>query len=367
MKLLKNYVTVIAVTYLVLFLIGIFAMWSIDLAKEQVFQEDSNFVQKYVITLLVGLVVFAITTKVPFKFYKDYLWFLYWFGIALLISVYAFPPINGSHRWIRLGGFTLQPTELAKIIVILFLSMYIEKNEKEIESFVKGLLLPGIFSLPYIVLILFQPDLSSSMLLGFLVLLTLYYGGIKKRYFFGIIALGIIAVVIASSLGILHDYQLGRLKYFFEGKLAPQVEMAVKPLRNAGITGSGPSGNMLKVYVPEVESDFVLSALGEDLGVFGIYIAVFMYILQSFSLIRIASFIKQTSLKIFISSYASMILLHVTINLGVFSGVFPVTGIPLPFISSGGSVILAILIGFGILLSGLLENEEEKKESGEQV
>ncbi len=364
---MKKYVIVIIATYFILFLIGIFVMWSIDLAKERVFQENSNFIQKYIITILVGMVVFAITTKVPFKLFKDFLWIFYWIGIALLASVYAFPPINGSHRWIRLVGFTLQPTELAKIILILFLSIYIEKNERDMENFFKGLIIPGFISLPYLVLILLQPDLSSSMLLGLLTLLTLYYGGIRKRYFFGIIAVGIIVIIIATSFGILHDYQLGRLKYFFEGKLAPQVEMAVKPLRNAGLTGAGPNGGTLKVYVPEVESDFVLSALGEDLGVFGIYIVVFMYILQAFALLRVSSFVKESSLRIFISSYATMILLHTTINLGVFSGIFPVTGIPLPFISSGGSVILAILIGFGIMLSGLTESNGEKRESGEQV
>ncbi len=364
---MKKYVIVIIATYLILFLIGIFVMWSIDLAKERVFQEDSNFIQKYIITIIAGIAAFVTTTIVPFRVYKDFLWFFYWIGIALLVSVYAFPPINGSHRWIRLVGFTLQPTELAKIVLIFFLSIYIEKNERDMENFFKGLIIPGFISLPYLVLILFQPDLSSSMLLGLLILLTLYYGGIKKRYFFGIIVLGIIAIVIFSSFGILRDYQLGRLKYFFEGKLAPQVEMAVKPLRNAGLTGAGPNGGTLKVYVPEVESDFVLSALGEDLGVFGIYLVVFMYILQSFALLRVSSLVKESSLRIFISSYATMILLHTTINLGVFSGIFPVTGIPLPFISSGGSIILAVLIGFGIILSGLTKNDEEKRESGEQV
>lgn len=355
------------VTYLVLFVIGALAMYSLDLAKEQVFNTSSNFFVKHVVTMAVSLFLMLIVKNIPFSFYERYDKWLYAIGIVLLGVVFLFPPINGAHRWIHIGGFTLQPSEFAKIILILYLSIYAKKHKAKMSEVWTGMLLPLLYALVYVGLIVLEPNLSTAMFTFLIAAVTLYYGGTKLRYFLVAVVVIVIAVVIASTTGLLHSYQLGRLRYFFSGELAPQVEIALKTLKNSGPTGVGIGNSWLKVYVPEAESDFVLAVIGEDFGFFGIILVCVMYMFLSYSLMRLGSYIKDTALRIFTWSYATVILFHVTINLGVFAGLFPVTGIPLPFISTGGSSMMALLIGFGIILSGLFGKEENEKQENIKI
>jgi len=284
---------------------------------------------------------------------------LYAIGIVLLGVVFLFPPINGAHRWIHIGGFTLQPSEFAKIILILYLSIYAKKHKAKMSEVWTGMLLPLLYALVYVGLIVLEPNLSTAMFTFLIAAVTLYYGGTKLRYFLVAVVVIVIAVVIASTTGLLHSYQLGRLRYFFSGELAPQVEIALKTLKNSGPTGVGIGNSWLKVYVPEAESDFVLAVIGEDLAFWYNPCLCDVHVL-SYSLMRLGSYIEDTALRVFTWSYATVILFHVTINLGVFAGLFPVTGIPLPFISTGGSSMMALLIGFGIILSGLLKKKKTK-------
>ncbi|HPV62693.1 MAG TPA: FtsW/RodA/SpoVE family cell cycle protein, partial [Fervidobacterium sp.] len=177
---------------------------------------------------------------------------------------------------------------------------------------------------------------------------------------------GVVGLVLASTFGLLHTYQLGRLRYFFGGGIAPQVDIALKTMKNSGITGSGVGSGWLKVYVPEAESDFVLAVIGEDWGFFGIIFVLLAYLFLTYSLMRVARYIEDTALKVFTWSYASVILLHMTINLGVFAGFLPVTGVPLPFVSTGGSSMMGLLTGFGIILSGLLNKKGDTAKNYEK-
>ncbi|MEN3043146.1 MAG: FtsW/RodA/SpoVE family cell cycle protein [Fervidobacterium sp.] len=357
---MRQELIIIITSYLVLFVVGAISMYSLDIAKESVLGIDSNFFTKHIINIAAGLVVFFLAMNVPFHIYERYSNFLYGLGIILLAAVFAFPSMNGAHRWITMGGFTFQPSELAKILIILFLSIYVKKNDKVMNTFLKGFLLPIVFSLVYVVLIFIEPNLSTALLTLMVSLVTLYYGGAKLRYFIISFFLVLLSIIIASMFGFLHSYQLGRLRYFFSGSIAPQVDIALRTLKNSGATGAGIANGWLKVYVPEAESDFILAVIGEDWGFFGILMVSIVYLFLSYALMKVASYIDDVAVKVFTWSYATIILLHVTINLGVFSGFLPVTGIPLPFLSTGGSSIMSLLAGFGIILSGLTNKEEKK-------
>ncbi len=348
------------VSYFMLFIIGAIAMYSLDIAKEMVLGVQSNFFQKHIFTLIIGFLVFLITLNIPYQVFYKYYKFLYLLGTGLLLSVFAFPKINGVHRWIRLGSFTLQPSEFAKIILLLFLSIYVEQNREYMESFWRGFLLPMLFAGGYAALVMLQPNLSTAALVLIVSMLTLYYGGARFLYLLSTAVAGIVVFMTASALGYLHSYQIGRLSHFFSGNLAPQVDIALKAVKNSGITGAGLLGGFMKVYVPEAENDFVLAVIGEDFGFFGILIILIIYLFLAYALMRVSSFIERLSLRVFTWSYVTLILLHLTINLGVFAGMLPVTGVPLPFISTGGSSMIALLAGLGVIISGVFYKEERK-------
>lgn len=212
----------------------------------------------------------------------------------------------------------------------------------------------------YAALVILQPNLSTAALVLIVSMLTLYYGGARFLYLLPTAVAGIVVFMIASAFGYLHSYQIGRLSHFFSGNLAPQVDIALKALKNSGITGAGLLGGFMKVYVPEAESDFVLAVIGEDFGFFGILIILIIYLFLAYALMKVSSFIERLSLRVFTWSYVTLILLHLTINLGVFAGMLPVTGVPLPFISTGGSSMIALLAGFGVIISGVFYKEERK-------
>lgn len=355
---MRQELIVTLLSYFMLFVIGAIAMYSLDIAKEMVLGVQSNFFQKHIFTLIIGFLIFLIVLNIPYQVFYRYYKFLYLLGIGLLLSVFAFPKINGVHRWIRLGSFTLQPSEFAKIILLLFLSVYAEQNREHMENFWKGFLFPMLFSGGYAALIVLQPNLSTAVLVIIVSMLTLYYGGTRFVYVFSTAVVGIVMLTVASAFGYLHSYQIGRLSHFFSGSLAPQVDIALKAVKNSGITGAGLLGGFMKVYVPEAESDFVLAVIGEDFGFFGILIILVIYLFLAYALMKISSFIERLSLRVFTWSYVTLILLHLTINLGVFAGMLPVTGVPLPFISTGGSSMIALLAGFAIIISGVFYKEE---------
>ena len=363
---MRSEIVVTIVCYMILFVIGAVAMYSLDIAKEQVLGVSSNFFQKHIINISASLVMFLVAMNIPFNFYEKHITWLYVFGIVLLGVVFVFPAINGAHRWISLGSFTIQPSEFVKIILILYLSIYVKKNKSEMDTFWKGFALPLSISLIYVALVFVEPNLSTALLMLAIAVITLYYGGAKLIYFLISLVAGVVGLVLASTFGLLHAYQLGRLRYFFGGGIAPQVDIALKTMKNSGITGSGVGSGWLKVYVPEAESDFVLAVIGEDWGFFGIIFVLLAYLFLTYSLMRVARYIEDTALRVFTWSYASVILLHMTINLGVFAGFLPVTGVPLPFVSTGGSSMMGLLTGFGIILSGLLNKKGDTAKNYEK-
>lgn len=367
---MRQEIVIVIIAYLILFVLGAISMYSLDIARESVLGVESNFFLKHVINLGIGLIGFFIAMNIPFQFYEKYSKFFYVLGLILLAAVFVFPSVNGAHRWISIGGFTFQSSEFAKIVLILFLSVYVKKNYAYMDTFLKGFAIPLGFSIIYVALIFIEPNLSTAFLTLIISLITIYYGGAKLRYFIMSIAIVVISILIASAFGFLHSYQLGRLRYFFSGSIAPQVDIALKTLKNSGATGLGIANGWLKVYVPEAESDFILAVIGEDWGFFGILVVSIVYLFLTYALMKVASHIEDIALRVFTWAYATVILFHVTINLGVFSGFLPVTGIPLPFLSTGGSSIMALLIGFGVIMSGFSNKKEESRtiyfEKGDQ-
>lgn len=358
---MRTSIAILFVTILILFTIGSIAIYSLDFAKEFYYSQNSNLFEKYVVNIILGSIAFlTFAFFMPTDLEKYYNTF-YIVAISALIIPLFFPAINGAHRWLRIGGFSFQPSELSKIFLILFFSIYIKKNKEKMNTFITGVVKPFLFLLLPLFLIIIEPDLSTSALVFLTIVTLLYFGGAKLFHlltvFIGLGAIGFLAL----KFGLIHSYQLGRISSYLSREMPWQLEIALKAISNGGIVGTGPALGKFFLTVPAAESDFIVAVIGENLGYIGIVVLILSYLMIAISLIRVSEEVNNEILRYFTWGYTTLMLFHVVFNTGVVSGIFPITGIPLPFVSYGGSSLLSFSIGLGIIVSGFFNELNDTK------
>ncbi|SHH50859.1 FtsW/RodA/SpoVE family cell cycle protein [Thermosipho atlanticus] len=358
---MRTSVAILFITVLVLFTIGSIAIYSLDFAKEYYYSKNSNLFEKYVINIILGVIAFlTFMFFMPQELEKYYSAF-YILAISVLIIPFFFPSINGSHRWIMIGNFSFQPSEISKIFLILFFSIYVKNNKEKMKTFLVGVVEPFLFlSLP-LLLIALEPDLSTSILIFLTIFTLLYFGGARLVHLFSVVILIVLIGFLAIQFGFVHSYQLHRLSSYFSNQLPWQLEIAMKAISNGGIIGTGPALGKFFLTVPAAESDFIIAVIGENLGFIGILVLLTCYFLIAISLIRVSEEINNEVIRYFTWGYTSLMFFHVIFNTGVVSGMFPITGIPLPFVSYGGSSLLSFSIGLGIIISVFFNELEGTK------
>ncbi len=302
--------------------------------------------------LLIALIFFIASSSIYYKVHEDrnVLMMYYTIAVALLVSTFFFR--GTAHRWIRFERISFQPSELVKILVIVLLASYSSRCEK-MSHFWDGLIKPLLMVSPLIALIAVEPDLSTAILIALLSLLILYTAGAKFTHVVLLVGAFVVLGYFAYKYQFfLKGYQLKRLLSFFRGKMSEQVLLAMESARSGGILGKGVNLGEIKMVVPVVESDFVLAVVGEELGYIGIIVILLSYLGLSYSLVKSAEKVVKDSFgKLFILGYAYLIMLQVMVNVGVSTGILPITGITLPFVSKGGSSLLAFMIGLGIVMN----------------
>ena len=337
---------------LIILLIGTITMMSVEMIDVI---KGSGDPRRAIISvtekLLISFAFFLIASATDYRIHgkREMIWLYYTISVSLLVSTFFFPA--RAHRWIRLGGFSFQPSELVKIFVIVFLSSYISRCEK-IQSFWHGILKPLLILSPIYALVALEPDLSTTVILIVLSVLILYTAGAKFSHVLILVGAFLFLGFLAFKLNLLKSYQLARLSSFLKGRISEQVLAALSSARSGGVLGKGINLGELKMTVPVVESDFVMAAIGEELGLFGIAVVLLSYLGLVYSLIRAALKIVEDSFgKYVIIGYAYLIMIQVMVNVGVSSGILPITGVTLPFISSGGSSLMSFMIGLGIVVN----------------
>ncbi len=301
--------------------------------------------------LLVSIVFFLIASSIDYRVHSDPQMLLIYHTITLSLLASTFFFGGSAHRWLRIGGFSFQPSEIAKILVILTVAYRVSKGEST-GNFWKGVLRPLVDISPLVVLVALEPDLSTSLLLLFLAILMIYTAGAKLGHVLIVIGVLIGMVILAFSTGLMKSYQIRRLTTFFEGKVSEQVMRALESVRSGGILGKGISLGEVKMTVPVVESDFVLAVVGEELGYVGIAVLLLSYLGLVYSLIRAAEkSVEDPFGRMIIVGYAYLVMLQVMVNVGVSTGMLPITGITLPFVSKGGSSLLSFMTGLGIVFN----------------
>lgn len=342
----------------VLFIIASVALYSIDFAREYYSTgSNSNFFFKYIVYISLSMILaLLIIFFLPEKFIEDkkYVWFFYIIVLAMLVLPLYGPFSsykNGARRWIEVSGNTFQPSELAKIFVIYFIAHYIKDNKEKLSSFWDGLIKPLLLISPILLLIFVEPDLSTTFIIFLTAVVMLYFGGTRFSHVLFLFVLIGLLFIFGVQFGLIHSYQIGRIKNYVSNEIPWQLEKAYEAIGNGGIIGSGPALGKYYIHVPQAESDFILATIGESFGYLGIIIVILSYLAIVTSLIKISDEIDNEFIRYFIWGFSTLMMLQVVVNTGVVSGLFPITGIPLPFVSYGGSSILAFSIGFGIIFS----------------
>lgn len=357
---LKHFDWILFSSILLLVCFGLAEIYSIALSQETL--NLLNF-KKQLFFATFGIILLFFFAFTDYHFLKNSSNYLYIFGIIILTGLlFLGQTIRGTRGWFYFNNFGFQPVEFIKIILILFLARFFSSISIRIKPF-KYLLLSGIGSLLLIGLVLAQPDFGSAFILLFIWLTMTAIAGFKKKYFF-IISLILIIVLVGLWMFFFKDYQKQRIITFLnpaydslnQGYNASQAIIAIG---SGGLTGRGigfGSQSQLK-FLPEAQNDFIFSVIAEELGFLGsslviLFFTIFFYrCLLSFKKIN-------TDFEIFfILGAVSLIFIEMFINISMNIGILPIVGISLPFISYGGSSMLANLILVGIVESIIIKHK----------
>lgn len=357
---------------LVLISVGLLTMASLELLEEYSSPlGKQNLFLSHLGKVLMAFMFFLLFLYLDYKllFKKRVIVVGYFLSILMLILLFLDLPFVekdlGARRWFNLGYFSFQPSEFAKVYLIVFLSWYIDKHQDEMKKFFAGFLKPLLLVSPILFLILMEPNLSTFLLLLLTTLFVLYVGETRGIYVLGFLALLVLLGVMGFKTGfvghLLEEYQFERLKMFLSGNLSEQVSRALESIKEGGVLGKGIALGESKLVVPVITTDFILAAVGEELGYIGLAIVLFSFYGLVHTLVKLsAKMYNDLVVRNFIAGFAILIMLQVMVNVGVVAGLIPVTGMPLPFVSHGGSSMAVSMAGLGIIGNMVLEKGTER-------
>ena len=320
---------------------------------------EGSFLKKQILFSFLGIGVMVVASFFNYRYLKNYSFpvlFFYFATIGLLLFAFLFPSIRGSRAWIVVGGLTFEPSELMKLCFIIVMAKYFSQRHIHINQF-QHIVVSGIYFAIPMLIILAQPDLGSASLLAIVWCGILLAAGMNKRHLF---LIGTVAILGAymSWIFALKPYQKERLMAFVDPYQDPtgygyniiQSKIAIGSGSWLG-NGVGQGTQSTLGFLPEAHNDFAFAALTEQLGWAGAAGLLSMILLIVYRILAIGRRTHNNFAKLFCLGFAIMILTHVFVNAGVNLGLLPITGIPFSFLSYGGSHLMSLMIGLGIVLS----------------
>ncbi|MEY4065597.1 MAG: cell division septum formation [Pseudomonadota bacterium] len=313
----------------------------------QKYGDEFLFAKKQMLSILPGIVAAVVGARLPLeKLQRWSLWiFLATIGLtALTLIPHIGRKILGASRWISIAGFQLQPSEFLKISAVLYFSNCMALRPVNFKKLI-------VLALAFAVL-LKQPDFGTSVILIVGLGTAFFFSGIRKRIFFGCLAL---ILPVVGVLAIMAPYRLKRLITFLDPFADPlgsgfQVIQSFVAIANGGLFGKGLGGSQQKLFfLPEAHTDFILSVIGEEMGFVGLLIIVLIYSLLFYSILQIVVAVGDAFSRMLTSGLLAMMAASTLVNMGVCAGLLPTKGLTLPFISSGGSSLVANLFVMGLL------------------
>jgi rod shape determining protein RodA len=352
---------VLVLTALALTGIGLVAIYSakhVALSSQDL--PTTLYVTRQLIAMIIGIVAMVVAAVVDYRHIRTYAPVLYAIGLVLLVLTLTplGTEINGSQRWLVLGGFQLQPSELVKLAVLVSIAAIL--HESQGKPHIGFIALSLAITLVPTGLVFLQPDLGTSVVFIWLTAVLFLIGGVQVRYLVGLLAAGVGAIVAAFQAGLIEAYQLSRLTAFVNAGDASAAQTAAFQTRQSLIAvGSGQfagkgllEGTQTSLsYVPENHTDFVFTVIAEELGFLGASLVLGLFLILVWRGLRIAILSKDLFGTLVASGVVAVLTLQVFVNVGMTVGIMPVTGLPLPFISYGGTSLIVWFAMVGLLLN----------------
>ena len=344
-------------------LVGLVGVTMIFAATDGVWSRGA---QQHFIRLVFACGLMLAVAMMDVKVWYTLAYPFYIVALILLIGVDVMGvSVNGSQRWLDLQIVRLQPSEIMKLAIVLALARYYHDLPKSDVSGFKGLLGAAILILLPMALILRQPDLGTTLLVAATGIAIVFLAGVNWRVIGGSVLAGIIALPLFFRFG-LKEYQRSRILTFLDPSRDPtgasyHITQSKIALGSGGVSGKGfMNGTQRQLeYVPENRTDFIFTVIGEEFGLIGSLLTMGLYISVISLCIWLSIQCKHIFSRLLILGLTTTFTLYIFINLGMVMGLVPVVGVPLPLISYGGTVILTVMVGFGLILSAHLHRQNE--------
>ena len=328
---------------------------------------DESYVQHQQEGLIMGLILMVIVSLISYSFVLKFYWLIYAASIALLVAVKLFGDSGGgAQRWFEIGGIRFQPSELVKIMLILFYAAFIMKHKDNINT-VRIIVACVALIIPPTVLIFKQPDLSTTIMIVTIFCTIMFIGGVSWKVIGAAFLIGVPSFVLAlrylmrDDVHIIKDYHKGRILAWlypdeFASTEAYQTLNAMTAIGSGQLSGKGINNNVVASvkngnFISAAHTDFIFAVIGEETGFIGCCVVIGLLFLIAICCILIARRAKDVGGQIIAGGMAGLIGFQTFINIGVVTGLLPNTGLTLPFVSYGLTSLVSLFIGIGFVLN----------------
>jgi rod shape determining protein RodA len=347
------------VTAVLLAIYGSFMVYSATHQSLQTLGSDPGYyLKRQIVFLMLGILAMIIVATFDYRLTKVYAPITY--GIVVLLLLLVLTPLGaetaGAQRWIQILGFEFQPAEVAKLAVVTGLGAYLSEIKGPIRLAHVGKA-AAIAAVPMF-LIFVQPDIGTMLVFAVVLLGMLVVAGARLRYIGVLFLVAVMGTVVAFNLGIVRDYQIARLTAFIDPAADPlragyNKEQAEIAIGAGGLTGRGYlEGSQTNLdFVPEQHTDFIFTVVGEELGFIGAIALLGLFAILVWRGFRTAMMSRDAYGTLLAAGVVTMLAFQVFVNIGMTVGIMPITGIPLPLVSSGGTAMIVNFIGIGLLLN----------------
>jgi cell division protein FtsW len=320
------------------------------------YQQPYLFVTKQMMWAAVGIAVLSIVMRIDYRTYRNdrMIWAMVGVVAFMLVMVLFRSPINGTRRWFGIGGFGIQPSELAKLAAIFFTALILERRRARIDELSYSLLPIGLIVGGLTGLILLEPDFGTAVSLIAVIAMMVFAAGISYRYLLGAVLLALPALYVILMQA---DYRRRRLLTFMDPWADPlgdgfQIIQSLIAIGTGGVFGKGLMNGVQKLfYLPEPHTDFIFSVISEETGLIGASLVVACFCMIAWRGLRTAMRAPDSFGAFLALGITMMLVLQALFNISVVLGLVPTKGIPLPLVSNGGSSMLINLLAVGVLLN----------------
>lgn len=321
------------------------------------FQDPYYFVKRQVFYALLGLALLYVASRIPYQYWKPLVYPILLLSLISLILVFVpgiGAKVRGAARWLKLGPLTLQPSEFAKLAMVIFLAYSLARKQEKMKYFAIGFLPHMLVAGVFIALILKEPDFGTAVTLGLITFIMLLVGGTRVTYIF----FASLAGLVLGTLAVLRDpKKFARILSFLDPwkhgqDVGYQLKQSLLAIGSGGLIGVGPGQSRAKLfYLPDAHTDFILAIYSEEFGLVGVLLLLALFAMVTIRGLRL-SLRAPDAFGCYLALGLTLIIsLQAAINMGVVTGILPTKGLSLPFLSYGGSNLLTNLLAVGILLN----------------